>query len=549
MSLDRTQDSIKQRFLPENYKYAFLSSSHEEGTEKFSCQLRASIKSEPMANEWLKKFEEKTHTKWIIRDVNNCQSTFAKFEYSKDYVCQLNSKGKTSNSERNHNCHASIKIRIKKDTKWIKSRDIYVKQGLLAIITIFYDHSHRLNNALAWKLLRPTQDTLNEFIQYFRDGLGSVAARRHHAAQLQVDEIEVLADSSVNPPIKWVENQYRKWRNYELAGEATVRILKDVILTRLRAFNAISLLDFIFCELEKYYRMRLTDYAYDRVAKPHLLYQKFVDKGQQLFLSSKEHIIPLNDNTDSYRIKSQVDKSEMYIVETNIGACTCKQGSQGGYCEHQSAVHIKYHLSFPNSPILTVDERKLLFYIANGNSVNMPDEFFKPLAKSPLKGTQPSSTLTREITPAINTSEFYPEQASYMENIELDTETEKSQSVIKDLNNEFIRIKSILESNKSDSFLMKTTKAFTMKCQKVKSPMQLSAFFLSNGHLHLKRQRKIHVQSTTLARRKDRINRGNTVQRSGRPISGIKKVFKRPRNLNLNVKQNRANAKSHGEGH
>jgi hypothetical protein len=58
---------------------------------------------------------------------------------------------------------------------------------------------------------------INDIITLFT-GLTPAAARRHHIEQLQQESVEVLANSSVNPPTKWIENQYRIWRNSELGG-------------------------------------------------------------------------------------------------------------------------------------------------------------------------------------------------------------------------------------------------------------------------------------------------------------------------------------------
>jgi hypothetical protein len=165
-----TNEVILQKFLPQEFNYAFLSSSHVEGTEEFSCKLRCNLKTEDMVKNWLKAFEEKTCTKWLIRDVNLCDSIDAKFDCSRDYVCQLNSKGKTENSKRNHNCKAHIKFRIKRDSKWVRCRDKFAKRGLIAVVNISFKHSHRVKNAMAWNLLRPTSDTLRDFKEYFRNG-------------------------------------------------------------------------------------------------------------------------------------------------------------------------------------------------------------------------------------------------------------------------------------------------------------------------------------------------------------------------------------------
>ena len=62
-----------------------------------------------------------------------------------------------------------------------------------------------------------------------------------------------------------IRNRGHNTNNY---AEATFRIIKDIILTRLKAFNPLSLLDYIVGVLEKYYSGRLLSAAFGRLTKP-----------------------------------------------------------------------------------------------------------------------------------------------------------------------------------------------------------------------------------------------------------------------------------------
>ena len=65
------------------------------------------------------------------------------------------------------------------------------------------------------------------------------------------------------------------------------------------------------------------------------------------------------------------------------------------------------------------------------------------------------------------------------------------------------------------------------------------------------RGRRIKCQPTALERRRRLAARSSAALGKGRPPSQIKKLhgYKRKRNLAFNVRENRANAKTHGTGH
>jgi len=63
-----------------------------------------------------------------------------------------------------------------------------------------------------------------------------------------------------------VVNRGHNTNNY---AEATFRIIKDIIMSRL---NPLALLDYIVVVLEKYYGGRLLAAAFGRVRKPYLLF-------------------------------------------------------------------------------------------------------------------------------------------------------------------------------------------------------------------------------------------------------------------------------------
>jgi hypothetical protein len=61
-------------------------------------------------------------------------------------------------------------------------------------------------------------------------------------------------------------------------AEATFHVVKDIIPTRLKAYNPLALLDYIVVVVEKYYVGCLLSAAFGRLEKPYLLYQKIREK-------------------------------------------------------------------------------------------------------------------------------------------------------------------------------------------------------------------------------------------------------------------------------
>lgn len=73
-------------------------------------------------------------------------------------------------SLKNKDCPATLSVRIKKNTKYIRYQDKYAKEGLLGVILIDFHHSHHINEAEAWNWLKRSNETKEIFINYFKSG-------------------------------------------------------------------------------------------------------------------------------------------------------------------------------------------------------------------------------------------------------------------------------------------------------------------------------------------------------------------------------------------
>ncbi|XP_028044473.1 uncharacterized protein LOC114253691 [Rhopalosiphum maidis] len=107
-------------------------------------------------------------------------------------------------------------------------------------------------------------------------------------------------------------------------SEVSVRLFKDIVLSRNKAYNAIALVDFIFTGIEDYY-LRRSDCGY-------------------------------------------------YEVDVTHGFCICSKENLRAFCKHQAAVYHHHNESMPNLPAITL---YMLAKLAFGE--NVPERsFYKP---------------------------------------------------------------------------------------------------------------------------------------------------------------------------
>ena len=154
--------------------------------------------------------------------------------------------------------------------------------------------------------------------------------------------------------------------------EAGMRVLKDSVLFRTKAFNIHQLIDFITTRYDSHFQRRLEDIANNRFD-----YVKCSRYFPTLNNIDKEKVIPVAPHVYEVTSFSKADKS--YTVNMLLCNCTCERGKYGGPCKHQSAVMMTHDESNLNvMPVTDVEMRKLLHYVATGIE-NIPQSWFLPL--------------------------------------------------------------------------------------------------------------------------------------------------------------------------
>lgn len=105
-----------------------------------------------------------------------------------------------------------------------------------------------------------------------------------------------------------------------------MRVVKDLVLQRARAYNVCQLLVLLCEKLECYYRLRARS-AF-KLENSRLLPSIATPP---LHLAAE--IIPLD--SDQYRVPSETQPHIKYTVDLAAGMCTCLAGQSGSLCKHQ----------------------------------------------------------------------------------------------------------------------------------------------------------------------------------------------------------------------
>ena len=145
--------------------------------------------------------------------------------------------------------------------------------------------------------------------------------------------------------------------------ERSFGIMKDIIFARTKAYNPVQIFQFIITNMERFYERRVLGIAHKHPG--HLrIAKRFLCPGWET-INMNEIRKTYVDN--EFLVPSTKDANFDYIVNSEIGVCSCPVGMSGAPCKHQGAVAIKYHLSTLNFILsLTPSDRVVYAYIALG---------------------------------------------------------------------------------------------------------------------------------------------------------------------------------------
>lgn len=171
----------------------------------------------------------------------------------------------------------------------------------------------------------------------------AIAALHHHSHKEYAARVDDLLRKKEEWVVLFRSGPSPRGHNTNNFAEATIRILKDIVLRRCRTYNAVSFIDLVASVWEPYLQKRLMRHACNRVPAHRLLFEKLLGSMPMDAADSIQEV-----GNDIYCVPSS-DKSQVYEVWRDIGVCSCRCGRQGAYCKHQALVYSKFGGMFPNA--------------------------------------------------------------------------------------------------------------------------------------------------------------------------------------------------------
>lgn len=308
-------------------------------------------------------------------------------------------------------------------------------------------------------------------------------------------------------------------------AEVTVRLYKDIVLRRAKAYNPVALVDFTARVLEEYYRMRLRDFANGRISAQRLLFDKLVRK---VYLTSPDQVT--NHGNGTFDVPGS-DGTELYRVDATVGCCSCRDGMHGKFCKHQLAIMQLFATQFPNAPGVSSAARHTVAYVALGAACP-PVSFYQDLIPSVSDCVTASAVDNSTTTVQLE----HASSASQADNTE--------DSVCYDTYIQLLRDK--FTAYGADATCQFAVQTAISKLQSVSSPSALASYLHNTGYRRFRTGAAIRVQPTAVSRRKPGVTRGSKRLAAGRPLgTSSARRAKRRRCLAHSILNNVPNAKSH----
>ena len=139
-----------------------------------------------------------------------------------------------------------------------------------------------------------------------------------------------LIESQWSRRREWAIHTSKLENNY---AEAGIQIVKELVFHRVKAYNIVQIFSFITECLELYYTRKLLSFAHNRVDRYiSLKYQGMKSTG----IGTND--IQKLDKENIFLVNSQTERGVKYLVDMNLGICSCTGGQDGSPCSHQATI-------------------------------------------------------------------------------------------------------------------------------------------------------------------------------------------------------------------
>ncbi len=172
--------------------------------------------------------------------------------------------------------------------------------------------------------------------------------------------------------------EFTRGNNTNNYAEAGIRVLKEIIFGRVKAYNLVQMFDFITATMEVYYAGRLLDIAHSRY-KPGLnLRYRELSKLTLNIVNMKQ----VRDST--YTVEENIRNIGLleYVTDMELGTCSCT----GAACRHQAALAKKFEVKTINMPPLHDKQTRhiILAILAHGKQRVQEIDFYADLLEDTL---------------------------------------------------------------------------------------------------------------------------------------------------------------------
>ena len=150
-------------------------------------------------------------------------------------------------------------------------------------------------------------------------------------------------------------------------AEATVRVFKDVVLHRVKAFNPVALVVCIGNWMEEYYSDRLVEFI--KKSGQYFLLESL--KKKAAYLTNQTQIV-VTENI-FHVPSSKGDKS--YDVDVDLASCSCPVGYSGGICKHQYGVSTLFNITLISTPKVSDNDAYQMAQIGLGKYAPHPSKY------------------------------------------------------------------------------------------------------------------------------------------------------------------------------
>lgn len=179
--------------------------------------------------------------------------------------------------------------------------------------------------------------------------------------------------------------------NTNNATEAAIKLSKEQVFQRIKAFNIPQTLDFILTRFDLFYEIKMTLVASNRSGGFHKLGRGYINDGKKGIRADSVQ----NIGDEEYTVPSETTSGKIYRVNLNIGYCECPVGKWGGPCKHQDVAAYASRTDTPNSiPVNCPKTRQKIHYLATGNTTVKESWWRQKTSKPDIREVENTSTPT-----------------------------------------------------------------------------------------------------------------------------------------------------------